>query len=82
MAKVIEVDGSEREIGDSPSLEEMQAAVGGLIQYVPLPDTTENFLYVNEEGLIHGLEYNSKASRLAGQPLVGPAIFMREDEDG
>ena len=61
------------------SLKEMQAHVGGYIEAVRCPDGT--LMYVNEEGLIHGLPYNNVASDLAGKHIVGPAIVVREEYD-
>ena len=36
-------------------------------------------LIVNEEGTIHDLPHNSKASAVAQQPIVGNAVVLRGD---
>lgn len=57
-------------------LSTMQAAVGGLVEVIRhIP--AGGVLLVNEEGLMTGLPYNPEASRLAGQPVVGPAVHIK-----
>lgn len=70
--------------GDKIPLDKMQFEVGGLIEFVTLPDGWQ--LVVNEEGLLHGLPYNPLASYLAthahhGHPfnLVGNALLIHND---
>ncbi len=43
------------------SLEKMQESVGGLIEIMRLPNATA---YINEEGKIHDLDFNSNATLL------------------
>ncbi len=64
-------------------LADMQAVVGGLIEPVTLADGST--MYVNEEGRIFGLPFNSIASDVAGlggavhvmlQGVVGPVLLL------
>lgn len=66
------------------TLEDYQAAVGGWIEPVDLPDLGVT-IYVHEEGLVQGLPFNSRAAFLwwyfvpeARQKamLVGPALVV------
>ena len=63
--------------GKEPSLNEMQEAVGGLIEVVPTfnPD---KIMIVNEEGLFKDFEINEKATSISriGVPIMGNAIYM------
>ena len=81
MARLITVEGSAKEVtpndGERFTLEEMQALVGGLIQPVY---TDDGIILVNEEGLLIGMDLNIRASMLAGQPLVGPALLCNDKE--
>jgi len=56
-----------------PTLEEAQAFVGG---YVELIRVGKGQLLVNEEGRLRKLEHNVEASDLAGQFIVGNALFL------
>lgn len=66
---------------EGDTLAELQRCVGGLIEGVYIPDFDEQGIscYANEEGLIFGLEPNV---RLAGQPIVGPIVFVGHNEEG
>ena len=66
--------------GGRPTLKQMQEAVGGWIEIVPLPHDTNLMMVVNEEGLLEGLPVNIFASAIAGQHIVGNALFV-PDED-
>lgn len=79
-------------IGDQAlTLEEMQKAVGGYIEMVPLPtnliaggkhpvtDQGQVYMIVNEEGLILDLPYNKYASQIAGQDVRGNALFVKAE---
>jgi hypothetical protein len=71
IAKIIKPDGSSEYIrpknGEEFSLKELQAAVGGFIELVPL--RTVNFydevMIVNENGKYQGLRLNQRATELA-----------------
>ena len=57
------------------TLEDMQKAVGGYIEFVHMGGMT---LVVNEEGLLkNGLPLNTMASELAGRPIVGDALLVK-----
>jgi len=56
----------------------LHEAVGGYIEGVALRGG--KYMYVNEEGLMLGLDPNYKASKLAGIPIVGNAVVLSADE--
>lgn len=67
------------------TLEEIQAYVGGLVEYVPT-DRQGIVLIVNEEGLIHGLPLNPIASNMVRRKIVGNVLIstlrmLGEEED-
>ena len=62
-----------------PSLQELQSWVGGFIEYVSIPSKFKKDMVVNEEGLIHNLPFNQKASLIAKQPIVGDVILIKSD---
>ncbi len=66
MARWIKADGTEVTVkplhGKTFTLEELQKYVGGFIELVYTKDEKE--MYVNEEGLIHNLPLNDKATRI------------------
>ena len=61
-----------------PTLEEAQKEVGGMIEMIQLPDGQ---LLVNEEGRLPiglgPLSHNPTASEIAGQNIVGNALFLK-----
>ena len=65
MAKLITTDGIDITVvpnnGKFFTYEEIKMVVGGLVQFVPLPDGRE--IAVNEEGKCNGLPENITASR-------------------
>lgn len=61
----------------SPTLEECQEFVGGLVELVTLMDGSQ--MLVNEEGLIQGLPHNQQASQMAMREIVGNALILRGD---
>lgn len=75
-----------RDSSDIPTLEELQKAVGGLIESVDayLPEGTQ--AYANEEGVLLGLEPNPTATELLAWPymIVGPVVILEgfDSEDG
>jgi hypothetical protein len=77
MATLIPVTGSPTQVqprvGKEFTLDELQEFVGGYIEIVRL---RKALMYVNEEGLIHGLSYNHKASILAGKRIVGDVLVV------
>lgn len=79
-----------------PSLAELQAIVGGLIQIIPLGDYCgrEMLMVMNEEGKLNSLPLNRRATRIAqgnvaifeGDSVVGDALviertLMEDDAD-
>jgi len=79
MALIIRMDGSEEQLDllndYSPArLKKLQRAVGGYIEELRLDDG--RLLYVNEEGLLKGLDTNPRATQIvkehAPQYLWGP----------
>ena len=93
MAILIQPDGAMVDVfpgdGHRFTLEELQAHVGGYIEAVKtLMETERNgytieIIYVNEEGLLMGLEHNLQASMIVGKHIVGNALalFQGEQED-
>ena len=57
-----------------PTLEEAQKEVGG---YVEMIRVEGGQLLVNEEGRLKGLSHNPTASEIAGQNIVGNALFLK-----
>lgn len=68
-------DEANPENGKSYNLDELQEAVGGLIQIVGTKHRDGKILVVNEEGLLKNLPLNWRATELAGQPIVGNALL-------
>jgi hypothetical protein len=79
MGKLIESDGKISEL-NSPTLEQMQNAVGGYIEVIPCSYESYVYCIVNEEGIIKNLNPNMVASRLLDRPIVGPALFLLSGE--
>lgn len=73
-ALVINTDGSnyKLELGER-SLSQLQEVVGGYIDAVRGDDFVG---YVNDEGLLIGLDYNPVASSLFGRTLVGDVVIV------
>ncbi len=59
-------------------LKDLQAAVGGYIEFVRCPMFPQYVMVVNEEGLLHGLPGNTLASALALGHIVGDVVLMPE----
>jgi len=62
--------------GTDFSLKELQEFVGGYIEMINLRGT--EVMIVNEEGMLRRMKPNREASKIAGQPIVGPAVVMDE----
>jgi len=62
-------------------LDDYQAAVGGWIESVPMPSGAMS-MYINEEGKVHGLSMNKRATSIVesmlfqGDFIVGDAIVV------
>lgn len=76
MAKIIYSDGREVAVkpknGTDFSLEELQAIVGGYIEIIYVKGN--DIMVLNEEGKLIGLPINGKASRMAGEVIVGNVL--------
>lgn len=70
-----------------PTLEEMQSAVGGYVEFIrevsyvvevegALEVTEDAVLVINEEGIPLGLGVNPMASMMACQPILGDAMLI------
>ena len=64
------------------SLEELQKAVGGFIQYVPAGES--HYMIVDEDGLDKHLPVNVDATavirQFGGPAIVGDAVFAEKNE--
>lgn len=69
---LIRTDGTSSEM--AVSFELAREIIGGYLEPVRLPAGSD-VLLVDEDGWSKGLEPNGAASRLAGRPIVGPAIM-------
>ena len=73
---LIRADGSEdmKQVKESAlSLEFMQRLVGGHVETVTLVNWV---MVVDEDGRHKNLPLNVRASAIAAQPIVGPAVFV------
>ena len=77
-------------VKDEPTLESAQAFVGGMVQGIQFPNG--DYMIMNEEGKLMGLEVNEKATKLWRDTftkdkylfgyddfVVGPAILIKKD---
>lgn len=86
---IIRTDGTQSPVapgfGDKFTLKELQYYVGGYIELVRLNDN--QFLIINEEGKLHNLPINKKATDLAraahcifaSDYIVGDAIIIEQN---
>ena len=81
MAYLLKVDGTIEQMGWNPSLEELQAAVGGYIEMVRTNNV--GYLYCNEEGKLLGLPVNMAATTMIEHDDVirGDVVVMEEGEE-
>jgi len=83
VAKVIKIDGSERDLYDV-GLESLQQAVGGYIQIVPTNDG--RWLVLDEEGKLKEKQVNRKGTELTrgivddSDFIVGDVVVANKDE--
>lgn len=76
-ATIVKVDGSEQALDHRPTLKEAQEIVGGYIELLPLRKSRLT-LVLNEEGKLHGLPRNDRASAIfAPWELVGNVIVLQ-----
>lgn len=81
---ILYTDGTKTEkvyTGSTPELEDMQEAVDGWLEGVPVKSLGRGVLFANEEGLLRGLPFNEQASSLAGRPLVGNVVVLTGDKE-
>ena len=77
-------------VKDEPTLESAQKFVGGMVQGIEFPNG--DYMIMNEEGKLMGLEVNEKATKLWRDTftkdkylfgyddfVVGPAILIKKD---
>ena len=85
--QLIKADGTSEEFlpadGEKYALEELQAAVGGYIERLYLPDG--RYLLVDEDGRPKGLPMNNIASSLYRSQIVGDVVVCQarffDDQD-
>ena len=71
--------------GKTFTLEEMQKAVGGYIEFAPHsmsedPTISRMHIVVDEEGILKNKPFNVQASRVVGYPLCGDVLLCLPDE--
>ena len=91
MASILTVIGEMIEMGHNPSLDAMQKAVDGYIEYVPIPAdlatiTGFTYLYCNEEGKLMGKPPNMIATMMAfgdtpHDIIVGDVVLCKPNEE-
>lgn len=67
--------------GKQWSLKEMQEKVGGYVEMIFRTSMSQDYVMVaNEEGRLHHLPVNQKASEVAGQMIVGDVLIIPRKE--
>ena len=81
MAYLLKVDGTIEQMGKNPSLEQIQKAVGGYIEAVPMANG--GIFYCNEEGKLLGLPNNLAANTLIdfNDYIVGGVVVIEVGEE-
>ena len=86
MAQIIKINGEIVQIvpksGSELSLEQLQDAVDGYIELVPIqnPKYAHKIMFCNEDGIRLGKEINLNASNISGQRIVGNVILCEKGE--
>ena len=86
MAQVFKVNGQIVDVtpkkGKELSLEQLQGAVEGYIELVPImnPQYSHKIMFCNEDGIRLGKELNLNASNIAGQRILGNVILCDKGE--
>ena len=77
------------EFNAEDSLKQLQSAVGGCIERVPVPMVRGRDLFVNEDGIAEKLPINEKLTRFVQLrirftivTLLGDGVFAAHDGDG
>jgi len=83
MATIIKVSGEKETVepkdGKTFSLKELQKAVGGYIELLPLDDG--KLMVVDEEGKLKAdAQINVEASRIANQQIIGQVIIIDKEQ--
>jgi hypothetical protein len=73
-AMIYRADGTSEVYEGGDTLEEWQAAIGG--GYLEAVYLDDNVMFVDEDGLMKQLPFNSQASVLAQRDIVGDVLFM------
>ena len=89
MASIIRVDGTVEDIGWAPSLEQLQDAVGGNIEFVAIHPTWQvitgwDYMYCNDIGKLEGLQFNPIATGMMMSDwdvVVGDVVVCKIAED-
>lgn len=81
MAYLLRVNGTIEQMGKNPSLKELQKAVGGYIESVPI--AMGGHFYCNEEGKLKGLPHNPVANSMIdfNDHIVGDVVVMEEGDE-
>jgi len=83
MKMYIPTDGIPVEFKEEVTLENLQKAVGGYIEVVPVVQyggRVVGQLIVNEEGLLHNLDMNFAASICVQKSIVGNAVLLTDND--
>lgn len=68
--------------GDEFTLSELEKAIGGDIEIIPVNPWDDIIMVVGEEGLAKGKRHNRLASEMVGHHIVGDVVIMeREDKE-
>ena len=85
MATLYKANGEKKQVSPKRkrfSLDELQAAVGGYVEYIHLGN--DKVLVVNEDGLLLNLPINENASKITAQfgyvPIVGDALVADRNQ--
>lgn len=82
MSTILRFNGTEEPYVQEPSLEQMQKVVKGYVEVVPIPDSENKVMLVNEEGRLLRLPVNMKASNVAHTVIVGDVLICEKTPDG
>jgi hypothetical protein len=76
----IQANGTQTEVspaGETWELKEIQEKIGGDMEIVGRTNLAPSqVMIVNEDGLSLGLEYNARATMMAGQHIVGDVLIV------
>lgn len=86
MALIVKADGTteERKFNRKNCLPELQAAVGGFVEFAPVFGSPYQEVMLNEEGKLKSLPVNQVATQMAGwmgrDYICGTAVFFKTKE--